>query len=233
MNDFDIHIITCHGWGFDSGFWRTLEYRMGNRFVFNHADRGYFGKPSTPDFPKDPGVKKILFLHSFGLHWCSDRLFREADHIVIMAGFLNFHPSNRDDFKRSRLTLREMQSRFVESPSEVLKRHYINSFYPQKPDYLHPANIQHDLLLSDLGLIDNDAHVRQRIFDAGPITIIHGSDDLIVDKETARNMYHDLRLRSQYFEILNSGHAFPVTHSEKCAEILTPLIQTINHEEIR
>ena len=233
MNEYDAHIITCHGWGFNPTFWRELEYRMANRFIFNHADRGYFGTPSNPRFPDDPQIRKILFLHSFGLHWCDDKLFKQADHIVIMAGFLNFHPENGEDFKRSKLTLREMQAQFVDSPDEVLKRHYINSFHPQKPNFQPPAGIQHDLLLADLGVIDHDTHVRQRIYDAGSITILHGSDDLIVDKNTAREMYHDLRLRSQYFEIMNSGHSFPVTHADKCAEILTPLIDSKAYEETR
>jgi len=233
LNPYNAHIITCHGWGFNPEFWRALEYQMGNRFVFNHADRGYFGNPSKPRFPDEPQIKKVLLLHSFGLHWCDDQLFKKADHVVIMSGFMNFHPGNEDEFKRSKLTLREMQAQFVDSPDEVLKRHYINSFHPQKPQFLPPSGIQHDLLLADLGLIDRDAHVRQRIYDARSITILHGSDDLIVHKNTARDMYHDLILRSQYFEILNAGHAFPVTHADKCAEILTSLIYSKAHGKIR
>lgn len=219
------HIIAYHGWGFSASFWNPIQNSLENNILFESADRGYFNNPVNPVFRSNGKIKNIVVTHSFGLHWCDNETLQLADHLVVLGGYLNFHPSDEEEYRRSKLTLRQMLSQFVEQPETVLKQFYTNSFYPQKNKFDVPDLINHDLLLSDLSMIDSDEHPHQRVFDFDSITILHGAEDVIVNKNVAREMYNALRFRSQYFEILHAGHAFPVTHSKKCLEILTALIK--------
>lgn len=220
------HIIAYHAWGFDGSFWNELKslFSSDKGYRFESADRGYFNGNDTGRFKFEPSLKKVLFVHSFGLHWCSDEILEEADHLVIFNGYLNFHPLNSIQYKRSRHNLKEMHVRFVKSPGSVIDRYYRNSFHPQKSSKCVPERFNHDLLLSDLIEIDNDTHPVHRVHTLKEITILHGSKDLIVNKHNARQMYQSLRFRSRYFEIVNAGHALPVTHASKCYEITAPLI---------
>lgn len=223
--NYNTHIIAYHGWGFNASFWDPLKKCLNSDIFFEAADRGYFSSSNNPDFNSSTAENKIIVTHSFGLHWCPDEVLNSADHLVIMGGYLNFHPPEKDEYRRSKMNLRQMLSQFIERPQFVLKQFYGNSLAPQKNDIEVPDSMNHDLLLSDLSRIDRDQQSHQRIFDCNSIVILHGAEDLVVHKSIARDMYHSLRYRSQYFEILNAGHAFPLTHSEKNIEILSSLFK--------
>lgn len=225
MPDPKTHVVACHGWGFSRTFWNPIRDLLDDTFIFDVAERGYFSKKKTPKFCTNSDLSKVLITHSYGLHWCSDTLLKQADHLIIMGGFLQFHPQNKDEGSRSKLIVRQMLSHFVEKPDEVLKQFYKNSFHPTKTNLNAPKDMDHDLLLADLSDLHRDLQPRQRIFDMNNITIIHGSDDLIVQKQNARQMFNELKYRSQYFEILRAGHAFPVTHADKCLEIIKTVIE--------
>lgn len=220
----DTHIIAYHGWGFSAGFWDPLRFILDDGIRFETAERGYFSAPSRPQFDEEQSIRKIVLAHSYGLHWCDRDVLSQTDHLVIMGGFLNFHPEEVNEHRRSKLVLRQMLSQFVKAPKTVLKQFYNNTFFPQKPSFKLPSNLNHDLLLADLSDLDRDEQSHQKVHNLDSITILHGSEDLIVHKHSAREMYRALRYRSQYFEILNAGHAFPVTHAEKCLEILNPIL---------
>lgn len=226
MNNKSVHIIAYHGWGFDASFWKPLQKQLQSNIRFDPAVRGYFLQEKDPVFDPDEDTEKVVLTHSFGLHWCPDEVLEQADHLMILGGFLNFHPSQKEEEKRSKLMMRQMLTQFVDSPEKVLEQFYKNSFYPQRVTWNPPESLNHDLLLSDLSNIHQDSQPRQRIFDVGAVTILHGSDDRIVHKDAARDMFHSLRYRSQYFEIMKAGHAFPMTHIDKCTEILKTVIGT-------
>jgi pimeloyl-[acyl-carrier protein] methyl ester esterase len=114
-----------------------------------HADRGYFGRENAPGF-SDKAVRKIIMTHSFGLHWCPAGLLEEADHLVIVSGFISFHPEEPGERRRSKLFLRQMKSRFVEKPAEVLRMFYENVYHPEEVPVAVPAGCDHDRLLEDL-----------------------------------------------------------------------------------
>ncbi|MEX0906384.1 MAG: alpha/beta hydrolase [Balneolaceae bacterium] len=223
MDKKSVHIIAYHGWGFDASFWNPLQDCFNSNTRFDAAERGYFSKKKEPSFDSDRTINVVL-THSFGLHWCPDEILNQADHLMILGGFLNFHPSKEEENKRSKLLLRQMLTQFVDSPETVLEQFYKNSFHPSPSVLESPKNLKHDLLLSDLSCIQQDSQPQQRIFDVNTVTILHGSDDLIVPRKAARDMFHSLRYRSQYFEIMKAGHAFPVTHIEKCAEIINTVM---------
>lgn len=217
--------MAYHGWGFDSNIWQPLREKFDPYVKFDCADRGYFSDSSEPSWKKDPQTEKLLFVHSYGLHWCSKEIIQQADHLVMISSFLNFHPAEKKEYKRSKLLLRKMLAQFVESPELVLEKFYKDTYYPEEIKLHAPSNLNHDLLLSDLSDLDQDNRKNAQVFDMGSITIIHGAKDQIVSNETARDMYKKLRLRSQYFEIKKGGHGLPFTHSSKIFEILNSLFK--------
>lgn len=225
MSEKKFHILTYHGWAFDHSLWQPLIKEIGPFSNFENADRGYFTNPVKANWPSDSQRERILIVHSYGLHWCPKKIIRKADHLVLISSFLNFHPAKKEEHKRSKLLLRKMQTQFVDSPKKVLEKFYENSFYPEKPTLEVPANLNHEILLSDLSDLDRDNRENADVFDLNSITIIHGAKDRIVNNEMARDMYKKLRLRSQYFEIKRGGHALPVTHSSKIFDILNSLFQ--------
>lgn len=225
MSEKKYQVITYHGWGFDPSIWQALQEELEPFVNFKAADRGYFSDSYYPSWDQSSESEKLLLVHSYGLHWCDPEVLQQADHLVIIAGFLNFHPhAEEKEHKRSKLFLRKMQSQFVDSPDKVLEKFYERVFYPHEPTLDVPENLQHDLLLSDLGDLDHDNRKNADIFDTNSITIIHGAEDKIVNNELARDMFSKLRLRSQYFEIKKAGHGVLFTHSKKIFEILNSLL---------
>lgn len=225
MSNKKYHVLAYHGWGFNPSIWQPLESELSPFIDFEPANRGYFSDSYLPSWNGSSETENLLLVHSYGLHWCNPAVLQRADHLVIIGGFLKFHPDSDEEHKRSKLRLRRMQSQFVDSPDKVLNKFYEQVFYPHKPGLDIPDNLRHDLLLADLSDLDHDNRKNADIFDLNSITIIHGSDDRIVSNKLARTMYSKLRLRSQYFEIKNAGHGIPFTHSSKIFEILNSLLQ--------
>lgn len=225
MAESKYHVLAYHGWGFDSSIWQPLQNELQPFVRFEAANRGYFSDSFTPSWNSSSESESLLLVHSYGLHWCDQEILQQADHLVILGGFLRFHPKPRQEYKRSKMMLRKMQSQFVDSPDKVLQKFYEQVFHPQYPKIDVPDNLCHDLLLTDLGDLDRDNRKNADIFDMNSITIIHGAEDQIVSNELARDMYSKLRLRSQYFEIKRAGHGIPFTHSSKIFEILNSLLQ--------
>jgi pimeloyl-ACP methyl ester carboxylesterase len=220
-----IQIIAFHGWGFSASFWDSIQDKLGDQVQFDATDRGYFSTATQAEFDRDKDLK-VIFAHSGGLQWCNSNLIDQADHLVTFSGYLNFHPVDMDLYRKSKLLMRQRQAQFVDAPEKVLRDYYDLAFSPEKNNFDVPGTLNHDLLLSDLSVIDRDKHSHQRFFDLDNITILHGSEDKLVSKNKARKMFNALRYRSQYFEILKAGHAFPVTHAEKCVEIVRSIIDT-------
>jgi pimeloyl-ACP methyl ester carboxylesterase len=221
-----IHMLAYHGWGFSASFWDPLKKYLNSTIDFKAADRGYFHSAKNPQFSDKNDFLKVVLVHSSGIQWCDSSIFRQADHLVIAGGYLKFHPSDFDQYRKSKLVMRQMQSQFVDAPETVLKDYYRNASSPHTDPFSVPKNLNHDLILSDLSSIDRDKMSQQRIYDFDDITIIHGAEDLIVSKKHAREMYHSLRYRSKYFEIIDAGHTFPVTHAEKFSEILISVLDS-------
>lgn len=228
MNAADIEVIAFHGWGFDSSFWQPLQQNL-DQISFLFADRGYFLEPSNPEFSKPNASYKVVMAHSNGMHTCPDEILNQADHLFILGGFLRFYPSQRILRKKKKLMVRQWITQLVDQPENVLIEFYKYCFEPEDQQLRPAKEIDHDKLLNDLTVLDEDNYSLQRFFDVPNITILHGSSDQIISQDEAREMYHSLRFNSQYFEILNTGHSFPFTHPQKTADI----IQTVLSENGR
>lgn len=226
MNKTDAHIIAYHGWGLSSDFWSKWENIISDEVRFDASDRGYTGSEKIVRFDTGSASKRILFVHSFGLHWCPHDVLSDADHLVIFGGFLDFHPENEKKKKRSHFFIQQMLSRFVDKPREVLQKFLKNVFYPANPDQKFlVSDIVHDKLLADLTTIQHETQSAQILHEIPEITILHGEKDKIVPNEKARKLYHNLRYRAQYFELKNAGHALPYTQAEACYMFLKPFIE--------
>ena len=226
MDSSNTEIIACHGWAMTSSFWNPLIEYFDEDYRFKKSDRGYFSDPNSPEFSEKNGKLKVLLTHSLGLHWCSDDLVNSADHLVIMGGFLNYQPFENSKQNRSKLMLREMLSQFVEAPKKVLEEFYRKASQPAGSYPKVPESLNHELLLEDLNLFLEDQFPRQRFFDVPQITILHGTDDHVVSRHQAREMYHELRYYSQYFELKQSGHLFPFTNPGACYEIIKSVLSS-------
>lgn len=216
-------IITYHGWGFSSAIWKHWTAILPAGTSVSHADQGYFGERIQPEF-RQLSSRKVILTHSFGLHLCPEQNLKEADHLVIMSGFLSFHPEKSADNRRSRLVLQQMMSRFVEKPKEVLSGFYKNTFSPVNGIIKVADTFSHDRLLEDLGKLETSRLTPEYLYQVPEITIIHGEADKIVPKDKSRRMFAVLRRRSQYFEIKHAGHGVPFTHSEQCCKFLLPAL---------
>ncbi|MEX1063013.1 MAG: alpha/beta hydrolase [Balneolaceae bacterium] len=224
MDRANTELITFHGWGFSPNVWEGWESILPSAVRFIHADRGYFGPPCKPSFSESSG-RKVLLTHSFGLHWCPAGLLAEADHLVVLSGFLDFHPAATEENRRSRLVLRQMLSRFVEKPGEVLRMFYKNAFSPDKvTSEEFPGTFNHDNLLSDLDILGTSRLNPEKLLRVPGITFIHGEADEVVSNTKGRSMYADLQDNSQYFEIKQAGHCVPFTHAEQCYRFLKPAL---------
>jgi pimeloyl-[acyl-carrier protein] methyl ester esterase len=216
-----IHIIAYHGWGISKDAWKPWQKFFSDSIQFDAADRGYFGKPFKPIF--NPSCnKKVVFAHSFGLHWCDQALLKEADLLVLFSGFLKFHPEPKKQEQNSILKLQQMMGRFVEKPVEVLQTYYKDLFHPNKPLAIPEGSLNHELLLEDLSLLHTSEIGLQILHQVPFIKIFHGSEDKIIPKKSARDLYHQLRHRSQYYEILHKGHSLAFTDADSCYPILKP-----------
>jgi len=216
----------------DATFWNPLFELFDAGFSAKASDRGYFSDSKSETFDPDKPGKKVVLTHSLGLHWCDDDVLNQADHLIILGGFLNFHPADKKENRKSRLILREMLSQFVESPEKVLQQFYENASSPSENTLSIPEELNHDILLGDLTLFMEDHFRQQRLFEVPDVTIIHGSKDRIVSHHQAREMYHALRYSSQYFELKNAGHLFPIYSKKACFNFIKSVLSSEVNEAI-
>ncbi|HYW36081.1 MAG TPA: alpha/beta hydrolase [Balneolaceae bacterium] len=219
----DIEILAYHGWGFDARCWNNWEMLMPDSIDWKSMDRGYFREPRSPEFSASTPTK-IVFTHSFGLHQCSDEVTQKADILVIFSGFLRFHPTAAQFRRRSKQVVNQMIRQFQDEPLKVLKVFYRNVYHPQKTFELPREIRDTSLLLEDLKKLNTRERSLPSVKENANIFIFHGTDDAIVPKRKGRGLFDKFGNKAQYFEIQNSGHALPMTHAEKCWQMIQPEI---------
>ena len=224
----EIEVIAYHGWGFDAACWQSIQALIPEFVSWNNFDRGYFGESSMPEFSTDAKTK-IVFTHSLGLHFCKDEVMLQADKIVIISGFLHFHPKAAQFRRRSKQVVDEMIKQFDTQPYKVLKAFYRNVFHPQKEFSWPDEEFNQSLLVDDLELLNNKERSFPEVKDDTDIIILHGADDAIVSKHKGRGLYEKFNGSAQYFEIKKSGHALPMIHGRKCWNLIeSNLLDTVN-----
>lgn len=225
-------ILAFHGWGFDRNAWSVWRDYLVPSCRLQAFDRGYYGQPHNSEFT-EPDTRKIIFVHSYGLHLCPPRQLESCDLLVIFNGFIHFHPQSPRPQKRSRLILQRMQDRFAIEPVAVvgdfMRRCYAPAMYE---DHL---GSEPDLnrLAEDLRVLDQTRIAMTALEEVPYIQILHGTEDRIVPNRQGRALFEALRPQARYHEIEGAGHGLPFSHTPHCWSILEPVLRKLSPASIK
>lgn len=207
-----IEIHAYHGWGFDGQFWNNLSFVIPDRILFKSANRGYFGGISDPEFSASTEVK-VIFTHSFGLHWCPKEKIEEVDLLIVFNGFNEFVSNEKLEKKKETRVLKLMCEQFDKDPESVLQSFYRNCFFPQENKFKVDGSINKAQLINDLSTFKS---LKLGAID-WPEDIVHlySSNDKIVSVDRSNDLNADLTIESKKcFEEV--GHALPLVKSSDC-----------------
>ncbi|MEX0721312.1 MAG: hypothetical protein WD059_11630 [Balneolaceae bacterium] len=218
-----MEIIAYHGWGFGSDFWNPWKDLLPREVIFKTAGRGYFFEEIKPRFSNSESPK-ILFLHSFGLHWCPPKQIERADCIVIFNGFRTFHPEEEPAKTMSERVLRKMISGFKKDPQKVLSEFWKNTFHPFEASYKNTSEIDSSLLLKDLELLDSSRFNTASFQDGKPIISIDGGRDKILGKPRGKEFTELTKRDAVYHFIQEAGHSLPATFASDCWSFINAMI---------
>jgi pimeloyl-[acyl-carrier protein] methyl ester esterase len=187
-------LILLHGWGFDARLWDAfVEALPDYRAV--RWDRGYFGAPAAAA-TEGP---VIGIGHSLGSMLLADQLPADAP-LVAINGFDHF---TGPDGVAPRLVER-MQSRFAESPAEVLTDFRARCGAPPAAAAIDETRLADDLAL----LASHRAKTGTR-----RILLLQGGMDPILPAALRETAFPGA-IRATCAE---AGHLLPVTHPAWCA----------------
>jgi hypothetical protein len=243
-------MLAQHGWAYESSVWDCWREFLPEGWQFSTLDRGYFlsreeknaGKFLHAALPAWNGVDisdrsrpsrncdqelKILTAHSFGLHCLPIELIQDADLLVIIGGFEEFHASER---AVSRKAIQRMLVRLGSDYRAVLNDFYSASFgvggkVPAFVSMDYGRTCDLDLLSADLRQLNEGRVCMDNLRLAKCALILHGEQDSIVPVERAHSLHE--RLPGSRLSLHRSaGHALPFTHPEWCLkQIVAALAQ--------
>ncbi len=225
-----IEIMAYHGWGFDPGFWNPMQKVIPESIPFKSADRGYFGKPNHPRFDADTKVR-VVFTHSFGLHWANTAILSKADYLVMFNGFGSFFSDSERLHTISKKGLESMINNFEDSPKEVLNGFYKQCLNSENHLFRISGELNGDLLFSDLKqLRDTRFPLIDLDFGAVFVALDAGKDAILLEPRGEQ------MLESQYSKkIINifeeGSHALPFTNPQDCWSYLCSIIPIFERYE--
>ncbi|MCW7754172.1 alpha/beta hydrolase [Desulfobotulus sp. H1] len=215
MMSFFPHSILCvHGWAQSPDFWAPLGVVLEKPEALCLLDRGYFGSPCLPSLPRDAGIKGIV-THSFGLHLIPDVWLKQADFIVIVAGFNSFLPADRSRRRRSERILYLMQKKLKENPEALvaLFRRLCGQKENLRSGFVNTALMAEDLQNLAHSRLDLDLFLKIPV-----IHIIHGRQDKVVDASRAEELQAALP-HARLHMVEDGDHGIPLTHAEMLGEL--------------
>lgn len=202
--------ITCHGWGLNASLFEHWENALPEGVHLDHCDRGYTALPRDARFSPD-AKWRVLWVHSFGLHWCPEELLNEADHLVILSGFCRFHPRDPDQRRRSRRGLELMRRQLSSDPDALLDTFYQRVFDPSNPPDLERERLNQDLLLRDLDRLAEAEFDSERVRHLSAVTVIGGDADRILQPACRRELLELLPRQTRWIVYRSEGHAAGIT----------------------
>ena len=225
-------IIAYHGWGFDRNCWKIWQEELSNKFKFKAYDRGYFGQNISPKFSTEPQLIKMIFAHSYGLHLCPLEQLKKADILILFNSFIEFHPKNEKQKKRSKYALKLMIDEFKQNPKKVSETFWKKCYYPFPSIAENHEIVNWEKLYQDLQSLDTSKLDINHLKELPNIYIIHGSKDRIIFPSQAQNFAKILTENSQYFEIKGIGHTLPFTDIKSCLPIVIQALGEIEDHGI-
>ena len=221
-----MYIYAQHGWACDSSAWQIWHPYLPEEWVFETAERGYFGRPAThsPMWPVETSALRIVVAHSFGLHLIAPDILRAADALVIISGFKRFHITDKAASVRA---VRRMQLRLRDDATGLLQEFYDqcygkHSFEPSKPVEI-PKPVGH-VLANDLELLNTSIVAQSELARIPTIAILHGDADAVVPTVHAVQLAELLPNNSSLVFCKGAEHALPFTHPAWCIEQIRMLL---------
>ncbi|QYO68329.1 hypothetical protein [Leptolyngbya sp. 7M] len=204
-------VLAYHGWGFDYSCWQGWQTWLEKQACcLKAADRGYFGASKLVNFTSDI---KILFVHSYGLHWCPVEQL-QADVLVIFSSFCAFHPEEPPSLKtRSQTTVQQMlgqlssdgASHSTRDPRLMLQKFQTRSYHPVAWHGPIPESLNIEQLRQDLQQLNRAAIDLALLRSVPQVVILHGSADRIVSPAKGKALA--AQLKCPYFEIPDASSA--------------------------
>ena len=213
-----VNLILQHGWGFNQNIWKGWNEGMPTGVLTKYCDRGYFGQPSA----KEAAGKTVLVTHSFGLHLVPPEILEKASGLVLISGFLHFHPEDEKAEERSRLLLRRMTNGVGKNPKEVLEWFYQTCQVPFAPS----SFVNRPLLAGDLERLDQEVMSTEKLQHLEKVIILHGTEDSIVPIEKGQELHEQLP-QSIFLEIQGAEHGLPQTHRSDCQNAIGICVEAI------
>jgi pimeloyl-[acyl-carrier protein] methyl ester esterase len=221
----DAEVILQHGWAFDGQIWDAwLPVLERAGAATQVGERGYFGvEPRSPRFTEQAQIR-IIVAHSLGLHLLDPEVLANADALLIISGFLKFHPDNPMEQRRSQRVIKTMLSKFSEAPDVVLSDFWKNAYAPEHSHIPLVTRTDGDVqrLAEDLERL----HVCNMGIDVigdKPILFVSGDADRIVSRAVFENFVESAHSCDGY-TLKGAGHAIPVTRAAECISLLKWLL---------
>lgn len=225
-------IILQHGWGFDGTIWQDWCHELEQLpdCEVSIGERGYYGRPlACPEFSQKAEAR-ILITHSLGLHLVPQETLKKANALIMLGGFLRFHPSEQLAGKRSKRVTKAMLEKLKDAPDTVLAD-FMNNCYSDRPAQtpLLLESIQDkERLESDLRLLDTCDMESELLQPIPSIMIMHGWVDAIVPYSNAIIM-HQLFPGSKLISFREAGHALPFSHANECVFAIKHFLTDVLH----
>lgn len=218
----NVDVFLQHGWGFNRALWASWAEPTNSymNWCFHKLDHGYLNSGIARGTHHDTQMRSskgegkrdlIIVAHSFGLQLVPLSLLAEAKAIFLLGAFLSFGSGSNKIIQR-------MKRRLSQEPKRVLLEFYSRCFMPNAiPEYLleelEEARLNNSLLTDDLEILDGSTFGVEILKKLNRIFVLHGSDDVIVSCDIAREQFACLSNTS--FETIHGGvHALPVTHRD-------------------
>ncbi|MBO6572438.1 MAG: hypothetical protein JJ958_08335 [Balneola sp.] len=225
-----VEILAYHGWGINKDFWNNLASVIPDNIPLKPANRGYFGKPFYPRFDADTKFR-VVFTHSYGLHWSNSAVLSKADLLVIFNGFDDFHPSDGKLKSVSEKGLEYMIKGFEADPEQVLKSFYENCFQPSEYKVEIPSDLNKELLLEDLKKLRNTRFPLIDLDFGSTMVAIDSAEDKILLEPRGENML-DGHYNKKFVKVFeNEGHALPFVNPQDCWSYLCSIIPIFERYE--
>jgi pimeloyl-[acyl-carrier protein] methyl ester esterase len=221
----DAEVILQHGWAFDGQMWDPWLPVLERSGVGTHVgERGYFGaKLSTPRFG-DQAKIRIVVAHSLGLHLLPPEVLANADAMLVIAGFLTFHPSDPMEQRRSQRVIKTMLAKFNDAPDVVLSDFWKNAY---APEHEHTPLVTRtdgttQRLAEDLERL-HGCNMGIDVIGEKPILFVSGDADRIVSHSVFQSFVESAHNCDAY-TLKGAGHAIPVTRAAECISLLKWLL---------
>lgn len=218
-------VITMHGWCSDSTYWKEWEkfFKL-EGWLWQNTERGYGSiEASRPLWHKtlnnNPKDKKVVICHSLGIHLISNKLLRQASHIILLNSFSRFIPDGKES-RSIRIGLQGMLKHLGKPTEEsmLLKFHfkanepYKNNVIIEEPIGQKISTQGRKLLKIDLNLLINSNNLPSRINKKAKVLIVNGEQDKIVSSSTrellVKELNNYLKESPLHWSIKDEGHFF-------------------------